>query len=333
MKRFSIVLLISLLVILLCVTSFSIAAEKKPIVITVAHVSPPTVPYTFGAEKFGEYLSLLLDREVTVEIYSGGGLAADEGEALEMLQDNLLDVSWSSTGNLAGFVPEIQFTDLPYLFEDIDHLDRVLSGEVGRAILDLVEEKTGVKALAYHEDAWRVITSKKKIETFEDMKGLKIRAMMAPIFVDMYKAMGADPTPIPWSELYTSLELGVVDAQDNGLVHSEPAGFFEVQDYVAMLHHYWSAGVVLMSQELWNKFTEEEKPLVRKAAILAGEIQRRLAWERERAQIKDIEAKYGVTFTYPKREPFEESVKDMNKKWFEKYPVFEEWYQKVQTLK
>lgn len=323
-------LLFSLLL-LLSVNVFAI--EEQPIEITISHVSPPEVPYTFGAEKFGEYLNLLLDREVIVDVFPGGELAAFEGEAFEMLQDGLIDVSWSSTGNLAGFIPEVQFTDLPFMFEGIDHLDKFIKSETAREILDIVEEKTGIKALAYHEDAWRVITSNKKIENFEDMKGLKIRAMMSPIFVDMYKAMGADPTPIEFQELYTSLQLGVVDAQDNGLVHSEPAGFFEVQDYVAMLHHYWSAGIVLMSQECWNKFTEQEKPLVIKAAILASDIQRRMAWEREKAQIKEIEEEYGVTFTYPNLEPFKESVQGMYEDWFEKHPIFEEWYIEVQNLK
>ncbi len=331
MKRYSYFVLIICLI-LLFATQLSYAGDLEPITITIGHVSPPTVPYTFGAEKFGEYLNLLLDRKINVEIYPGGELAAFEGEAFEMLQDGLMDVSWSSTGNLASFVPEVQFTDLPFLFEDINHVNRVVRGEVGKAILNKVEEKTGIKALAYHEDAWKVITSKEPINSFQDMEGLKIRAMTSPIYIDLYQAMNANPTPIQFSELYSSLQLGVVDAQDNGILHSEPAGFFEVQDAVAMLHHYWNAGMILMSKQCWEKFTEEEKPLVRKAAIIAGEIQRRMAWEKEKALVNELKQK-GITVTYPDLEPFKESVEVVYDKWLEKYPIWAEWYEKVKEAR
>lgn len=318
------------LVVIVFFLSFPFVAAADTLVLKVGHVSPTTSPYQIGAEKFSELVSFRTKGAIKVKIYPGGALAADERELLEGTQTGLVDIAWSSTGNIAGFVKDIQFIDLPYLFVNTEHVNMVLDGYIGQQILDQFE-KHGFKGLAFQEDGWRVITSDKPINSLEDFKGFKIRAMMNPMYVDMYKAMGADPTPIPWAELYTSLQLGVVKGQDNSVVQSEAAKFFEVQKAVAITNHFYSAGVVVIGMKSWKKLTPQQQVIVKKSAVEASHFQKNWANQKDKELIKTLQ-KRDITVTYPDRAPFVKSIKPVYDKYTKMYPHWKSWLEQVQML-
>jgi len=305
-------------------------SASDQIVLKVGHVSPTESPYQIGAEKFAELVSYRTDGKVKVTIFPNGALAPDERELLEGTQKGLVDIAWSSTGNIAGFVKDIQVLDLPYLFVNPEHVNMVVDGYVGRQLMDQFD-KLGFKGLAFHEDGWRVITSDKPIRSLQDMSRFKIRAMMNPMYVDMYKAMGADPTPIAWAELYTALQMGVVKGQDNSVVQSQAAKFFEVQKAVAITNHFYSAGVVVIGLGTWKKLTPQQQEVVEKSALEASHFQKYWANKKD-VEFTEVLKKRGITVTYPDREPFVKAVQPVYAAYMKANPNWEGYIKQIRML-
>lgn len=305
------------------------AAEKK-INLKLAHVLPVGSNFDVGARKFKELLEESSGGRITVQIYAGD-MTGDEVEAAEMIQSGNLDMGWLSTGSLSAFVKDLMLLDMPFLFEDTDHVNRVLMGPIGDRLLAKFDG-TLMKAIAFHEDGWREITSNKKpINSLSDVEGLKVRIMMNDMNADMYKALGALPTPIPSGEIYSSLQTGLVNGQDNGVLVANNVGYIEVQPYVCMIRHFYSSGVVLISEKSWKKLSDGDKVLVREAAVEAGKYQRAWFWKAETDLANELEAAGKIQVTYPEdRTAWVEAVRPVYRKYFEKYP---EWESLVQSIK
>lgn len=145
----------------------------------------------------------------------------------------------------------------PFLFDDPEHLEKCLDSEFGEKILSEISAVDNLEAIAFHEDGWRyVFTTDRKVSKLADMKGLKMRSMMSEMLVDMYKELGAVPLSISYSELYTSLQTGMVEAQDNGFVPTESDGFTEVLKNVCVSNHFYAGGVVVVADDwlkVWQK--------------------------------------------------------------------------------
>jgi tripartite ATP-independent transporter DctP family solute receptor len=270
--------------------------------------------------------------EVEIAIYPGGTLTSSPEELMEFLREGAVDFSLTSTGNVSGFLADLQFINLPFLFKNPQHLKSGLQSYPVRKILDELEKKVGVKAVGLCEDGTGTcITSKKPINSFADMKGFKIRCMMNPIFIDMYKAFGAAPTPIDWGELYTSLKMNAVEGQDNAPYLSYTTGFFEAQDSVAMTFHYWSGFVFLMSPKKMKSLTLEQRQ------IIEGAAKETLAFQVEWCHLNDQKVlkalkKQGKTVTHPDMAPFIKASKPVYDKWFAKYPHWKAWFDQIQEL-
>ena len=289
-----------------------------------------------GTQICAETLQDLIERrtngEIAIEIYPQGSLSSSPEELLEFLRSGIVDLSISSTGNISGFCTDLQFLDIPFLVNSHEHVQVFAQSLPMMEIYDIFEKEVGVKVLDICETGnGGCITSNGPIRSFEDMKDLKIRCMMNPSFVAIYEAFGASPTPIDWGELYTSLELGAVDAQDNSPYIDWVMGFMEVQDSMAMLRQYWSGGVFLVSKNTWDKLTPEQQ------SILQISVQEACALERQWIHGKDLEAvevleSQGKTITYPDKEPFREAAKPLLEKLFNEHPQWRDWYEQVQII-
>lgn len=304
------------------------AAEKK-INLKLAHVLPVGSNFDVGARKFKELIEESSNGRITVQIYAGD-MTGDEVEAAEMIQSGNLDMGWLSTGSLSAFVKDLMLLDMPFLFEDTDHVNKVLMGPVGDQLLAKFDG-TLMKAIAFHEDGWREITSNKKpINSLSDVEGLKIRIMMNDMNADMYKALGALPTPIPSGEIYSSLQTGLVNAQDNGVLVANNVGYIEVQPYICMIRHFYSSGVVLFNERKWKKLSDEDRALIKTAAVEAGKYQRAWFWKAETDLAKELEEAGKIQVTYPEdRAAWVEAVQPVYQKYFEKFP---EWEGMVETI-
>lgn len=226
--------------------------------IVVGHAVSPTSHYGLGAQAFIDTLTELSGGAFTGEQAPAGQLGG-ERDMIEGLQIGSLDVVITSTGPLGNFVPEVFVLDLPFLFRDYDHARTVLDGEVGQELLEKVGEQDLV-GLAWSENGFRQVTnSQHEVRTPEDLAGLKLRTMENKVHMAAFSDLGAAPTPMAFPELFTALQQGVVDGQENPITVIVASKFWEVQKYVSLTGHVYSPAIVLASPILIDGLTDEEK--------------------------------------------------------------------------
>lgn len=239
--------------------------------------------------KWKELVEERTDGAITVETYHSSQLG-DDRAMTEALQIGSQEVTIPSTAPIANFVPEYSVFDFPFLFPNEQVADKVLDGEVGQKFLDMLEDQNLV-GLAYWENGFRDITnSERPIESADDFSGLKLRTMENQLHLDAFKALGANPTPMAFGELFTAMQQGTVDGQENPIPTIYLQGFYEVQDYVSATHHIYSPFVFLMSKEFFDGLTEEQQTIVTEAAVEAGALNRELNREATAQNVEDLKA-------------------------------------------
>lgn len=189
-----------------------------------------------------------------------------ERESIESVQLGTIDLTWTSTGPIPNFVPALKILDIPFLFRDKAHARAVLDGPIGQELLAAFEPK-GFKALAWAENGVRQMTnSKRDVKTPDDLKGLKMRTMENPIHIAAYKSLGIIPTPMAFPEVFTALQQGTVDGQENPLSTIMAAKFDQVQKHVSLTGHVYSPGLWLMNKAVFDKLSAVDKQAFIEAA-------------------------------------------------------------------
>lgn len=278
-------------------------------VVEVGHATTLDSHYGMGMTRFGEVLEELSGGQFTLLQHPAAALGG-EREMIEAVQIGTLDMVITSTGPLPNFVPETQVLDLPFLFRDYDHARGVLDGEIGQELLAKVDE-VGFKALAWTENGFRHITnSQRPVRTPADLAGIKIRTMENPIHLRAFEALGAAPTPMSFAELFTALQQGVVDAQENPIVVITVSNFAEVQDHLTLSGHLYSPAIIIMSDALWSGLSEEEQGWFMEAAAASVEVTRARVSELEENGVEGLMEKgmQVVTADEVDRAAFEEAV-------------------------
>ena len=241
--------------------------------VVVGHSLSPESHYGLGAQAFIDTLTELSDGAFTGEQAPAGQLGG-ERDMIEGLQIGSLDVVITSTGPLGNFVPEVYVLDLPFLFRDYDHARGVLDGEIGQDLLARIDENDLV-GLAWTENGFRHVTnSQRPVRTPEDLAGLKLRTMENKVHMEAFTNLGASPTPMAFPELFTALQQGVVDGQENPITVIVASKFWEVQDNVSLTGHVYSPAAILASPVLFDGLTEEEQGWFREAARASAEATR-----------------------------------------------------------
>jgi tripartite ATP-independent transporter DctP family solute receptor len=276
---------------------------------TVLKLGTSTQPshiYNLAAERFGEIVAEKSGGELEVQVFPAAQLGS-ERDMVEGLQMGSLEMTLTSTGPMGNFIPQVKLFNLPFLFKDRESCYRVLDGEIGTQIADRFV-KVGIRSLGWYENGFRNITnSKRPVKSPADMDGLKIRVMEDDVFILTMKALGASPTPMAFGELYTALEQGVVDAQENPLAVIHSSRFFEVQDYLAMTGHFYSPAVMLISEITWQSLSPENQKIVADAAKEARDYERELSIKADQ-ELEAACAKEGMVVTHPDKEPFVKAV-------------------------
>ncbi len=267
-------------------------------------------PYQFGAERFKEIVEEGSNGQIKIELYPNNQLGTGERDLVEGMQLGTVDLVVTSTGPMSGFVKQFMLFDFPFLFRDKEHAYKTLDGEIGQYVLGLLS-KRGIKGLAWYENGFRHLTnSKRVVETPADAEGIKLRTMENKVHMAIWKALGADPTPMAWGELFTALQQGVVDGQENPVPIIYTQKVFEVQKYLSLTGHVFSPALILMSQRQFDRLPDELQELVQKAAQESAVYQRSVITEMENEQIEKLEAE-GMVITYPDKEPFLEQTKSV----------------------
>jgi tripartite ATP-independent transporter DctP family solute receptor len=253
--------------------------------VRVSHPTPATSHYGAGTQAFCAELEKRTTGRFKCQIQAG---ANDERASIEAVQLGTLDVTNTSTGPVSNFVPEVGIVDIPFLFRDYDHARRVLDGPIGQEILAKFPSK-GIIALAWTENGFRHLTnSRRAVVKPDDVKGLKVRTMQNPVHIQAFQSIGVQPTPMAFSELFTSLQQGVVDGQENPIPVILSSKFSQVQKHLSLTGHVYSPSLLLMSPKLWNSLAEADKTIFREAARAGSAAQRKKVNDDESAGIAQL---------------------------------------------
>jgi tripartite ATP-independent transporter DctP family solute receptor len=228
-----------------------------------------------------------------IQPFYSGSLGA-EREATEAVQLGTQELTFTSTGPIPNFVPEVKILDVPFLFRDYGHARAVLDGPIGQELLQKFDAR-GIKALAWGENGFRHMTnSKRAVNGPDDLKGLKMRTMENPVHVQAYKGFGIIPTPMAFSEVFTALQQGTVDGQENPLSVITSAKFDQVQKHLTLTGHVYSPCVFLMNKESFDKLSAADKTAFLEAAKEGVKANRLRVDSDEKMAVADLRAK-GMT--------------------------------------
>jgi len=246
--------------------------------------------YGVAVDAFAREIEARTGGRYKVQNFYSGALGA-ERESIEALQVGTLDLTMTSTGPVPNFVPEVSILDIPFLMRDYAHARSVLDGPIGQDMLGKFPAK-GIQGLAWGENGFRHMTnSKRQVNAPDDLKGLKMRTMENPVHIQAYKQFGIIPTPMAFTEVFTALQQGTVDGQENPLSVISAAKFEQVQKYMTLTGHVYSPALILMSKAQWDKLSAADKGAFMAAAKEAVKANRARIDDDERRAVADLRSK------------------------------------------
>ncbi|WP_085919642.1 TRAP transporter substrate-binding protein [Halomonas sp. CSM-2] len=293
-----------------------IAAAQQTL--QLAHNAAEGNPKWDASELFAELVEEATDGELIVDV-GGNAQYGDDMEALSQMRLGTLALSTNSQGATSSVVPQFSVLGLPFLFDSLPTAWKVMDGEVGDALKELAEEQ-GLVLLAMWDNGIRHVSNNvHPIETPEDLDGLKIRTPPDEMTVDIFEALGANPTPMNFSELYIALQQGVVDGQENPLMNIYSSKLYEVQDYISMTGHKYESTPLLMSKMIWDSLSADHQEAIQEAALEAGEFNRQASLQADET-LKSEMIEAGVEFNEVEKQPFIDATASVYDDWREQYP-------------
>jgi len=301
-----------ILIVLLTIAFVSVPLKSfaKDIVIKIGYPDPPATVYLdkieqgalgtthAGAVVFKRIVEKRTNGKIKVKLFPSMQLGG-EAEMIQSIQEGTLEASYTSFSPMSNFVPEVLALNLPYLFKSTAIAYKVLEGPVGEELNSIVLKKMGIRILNYGHYGYKCFTNNKKpIRNINDFKGIKLRVMERPDMVRLVESLGAHSTPMAWSELYTALQTGVVDGQDNPLSIIEAYKLWEVQKYIFVDNHVLGLISFNINDKLYQSLTPEYKTIVREAAYLGNTAYRGVI-DMGTTLIEDFLDKTGVQIIYP----------------------------------
>ena len=290
-----------------CLMLIALPAAAADMTLKLGHLANEENIWHKACVKFGEELSALTAGRITVEIYPNESLGK-EMDLINGMQLGTADMTITGE-SLQNWAPMAALLAVPYAYKSIEHMDSIAGGEIGSQIEAQIIEKAKVRPVAYFARGPRNLTSNRPIKSPADLDGLKMRVPNVPLFVDVWKALGAQPTPMAFSEVFTSLQNGTIDAQENPLALIKSASFFEVQKNVNLTEHVRSWIYLALSEKTWSKLSEADQKAVLEAGMRAQKYERELFLADEQILVKDLQDK-GMTFVEVDGAAFASKAKD-----------------------
>ena len=253
----------------------ALAQDWPEIELKFGHPYNETHPLARGAQMFADLVSERSGGNIEIAVFPNSTIGSSR-DLVESMQIGVVDFALVPTTNVASFYPPLDIFYLPFIFRDRDHAYAVADGPVGQGLYDDMLEQIRIRTLAMYESGFRTITTREtKIEQPADMEGIKFRVVNNPLNVATFKALGAIPTPIALSEVFTALQQGTVDGQDNPVGNVKAFGFDKVQDYITLSQHQWAGIMFLADDKMWQEQPPHVRELFEQAASETE------AWERE----------------------------------------------------
>ena len=307
-----------------------IGAASAQTVLRSSDTHPDGYPTVEAVKYFGDLIKERTDGRYSVEVYHSAQLG-QEADTIEQVRSGVIDLNRISMAPWNSLVPLTNIPSLPYLFTSNDHARKVMAGEIGDEIAKGFEQH-GVVVLAFYDGGARSFyNAKKPVNTVADLAGLKFRVIQSDVFVDMVAALGATATPMPYGEVYSSIETGVIDGAENNFPSYESAKHFEVAKNYSLDQHTIVPEVFVMSKTSWDKLSDEDKTIFKQAGKESMEKQWEL-WDARVAESRKIVEDAGSQITTPEKQPFIDAMKPV----YDKYvntPELKDLVARIQAVK
>lgn len=272
----------------------------------LGHVLPQSHNWHVAASGFADEVKAATGGRVEIKVFPNSQLGT-ETAMIEGLQLGTVEMGLIGGASFQNIEPKLGLEGLPYAFSDHAHAYRVFDGEAGSLLFGLLEKK-GIKGLAWWENGFRNMTnSKRPLNTPDDLKGLKIRVTPDKIRLDTFKELGALPVPMAFAELYSALQQGAVDGQENPLAIIFSSNFFEVQKYLSLTNHVWSSATLVMAKGIWDKVSPADQQAIQKVAFTWRDKQRKMVQESSDDFLAKLKAK-GMQANTPNNALFVKAV-------------------------
>lgn len=267
-----------------------LGALAADVSIRLGHVLPESHSWHIAATGFAKDVAERTEGRVSIEVFPSGQLGSEK-EVIEGLQFGSVQAGLIGAGSFQSVEPRMGIIEMPYAWASREQAFAALDGELGAALAGMMEPK-GIKVIGWWENGFRNITNNvRPVETPADLAGLKIRVTPDKVRLATFETLGAEPAPLSFGELYSALQQGVFDAQENPLTIIDSASFYEVQKFVSLSEHIWGAATLTVSTATWNKISEADRAVVLEAATQWGEKQRAMVADANAELVARLESK------------------------------------------
>jgi len=282
-------------------------AGAQDLVLKSSDTHPDGYPTVEAVKHMGELISERTDGRIAVEVFHSAQLG-EEKDTIEQTQFGVIDLNRVSLGPFNNILEETKVFSLPFIFRSTEHMHQVVDGPIGDEILAEFENH-GLVGLAYYDSGSRSFYNRQKpITSVEDISGMKFRVMQSDVFVDMVDALGGNATPMPYGEVYSAIQTGVIDGAENNWPSFESSGHYEVAGYYTLNQHLIVPEVLVMSKTSWDKLSAEDQAIVRQAAKDSVAHMRELWQAREAASEQKVRAAGVEIITDIDKTPFIEAM-------------------------
>lgn len=277
-------------------------------VLALSHYGSPSDTVTKATEHMAKRVSELSNGRITIKLHPNSELGPS-GTQIDGVRMGTIDIVVVGNPYYTTFAEELNLLDLPFLFRDETHVEKVLAGDVGKNLLKSLE-KSGLKGLAFYEIGFRDLTnSKKQIQSMKDLTGLKLRTTPNPAHIVAFKEWGANPTPMPFNEVYFSLKTGVIDGQENPVHHIYNNNLQEVQKYLSLTHHAYTAAPMAMNLDRFNSMDKEDQEILLMAAREGAELEKKLNIEENKIYLGKLKEQGMEVEANPNISTFQDGAK------------------------
>lgn len=285
------------------------AAAPEQVVLRLAETHGPDYPTTLGNKEFARLVEERTNGRIRIEVYPSAQLG-EERSVIEQVQFGGIDMTRVSISPLAAFAPQLDALQMPFLYRDKDHMWKVLRGDIGAEIMATLEE-SGFVGLAWYDSGSRSFYTKRPVRQIPDMRGLRIRVQESELMVGLVEALGAVATPMPFGEVYSALQTGVIDGAENNWPSYYSTSHFEVANYFTLNHHTRVPEIIVASKIAMDRLSPEDQEIIRQAAwdSMDFQIEKWEAFELEAEEV--VRANGNVIIELDDLRPWQEAMQPL----------------------
>jgi tripartite ATP-independent transporter DctP family solute receptor len=304
----------TLAVALLASTAMTLQAAACEVTLRSSDTHPDGYPTVEAVKHIGKLVQERTGGRICVEVFHSAQLG-EEKDTIEQTRFGVIDMNRISMGPFNNLIEETRVPSLPYIFRSVEHMQKVMDGEIGEEIKKAFDPQDLVALAFYDAGSRSFYNSKKPVKSLADLAGMKIRVIQSDVFVDMISALGANATPMPYGEVYSAIQTGVIDGAENNWPSYESSGHYEVAKFFTLDEHLIVPEVFVMSKKSWDKLSAADQEIVRQAAKESVTVMREMWVAREKASEEKVRATGVKIVTEIDKQPFIDAMKPVYDKY------------------